>query len=97
MRLTNILIKPTMKMSYGLMKNNKFSKIQAKSMYISKDYYDIYYNDSIAIPIEELIKMLCANMSYSLPSSFKDSKVKASILIGKKRKRSYEKINSRYT
>ena len=86
MKLTNIMIKPTIKMTYGLMKNKKFSEIQAKSMYISKDYYDTYYNDSIAIPIEDLIKMLCANMSYSLPSSFKDSKVKALILIGKKEK-----------
>jgi len=86
MKLTNILTKPTLKMSYGLIKNRKFSKVQAKSMYISKDYYDIYYNDTIAIPIEECIKMISANMSYSLPASFKNSKVKALILIGKKEK-----------
>lgn len=86
MKLTNILIKPSLKMSYGLIKNKKFSKIQAKSLYISEEYYDIYYNDTVGMPIEEVIKVLCANMSYSLPCSFKNSKAKTMILIGKKEK-----------
>lgn len=86
MKFTNICIKPILKMSYGLIKNKKFSKLQAKSMSISEDYFDVYYNDSIAMSFEAMSKVLCANLEYKLPVNFKNSKVKALIIIGKKEK-----------
>lgn len=86
MKFTNICIKPILKIFYGLIKSKKFSNLQAKSMYISEDYYDVYYNDSIAISFETMSKVLCGNLEYSLPANFKNSKVKTLVIIGKKEK-----------
>lgn len=86
MKFISICIKSVLRMSYGLIKNKKFSNLQAKSMYISEDYFDVYYNDSISISFETMSKVLCANLEYRLPVNFKNSKVKTLIIIGKKEK-----------
>ena len=46
MKLTHMLIKPMMDMSYGLIKQKWFAKLQFQSLKIKKDLYDDYYRDT---------------------------------------------------
>ena len=72
----------TLKMSFGLIKNKSFSKLQAKQLYIGKDKWETYYEDSLKMTKSNFINMMEANLSYSLPSSFAASDVRALVLVG---------------
>src|SRR5690625_3781580 len=41
--ITKKLIKPSIKLTYPLIKNKTFSKLQAKTLYIGKEFFDIYF------------------------------------------------------
>jgi len=86
MKWTKKMIKPMFRMSYGLIKNRKFARLQAAQLYISDEDFEIYFAESKNTLLEDLIQVLESNMSYSLPPEFKNAKVKIMVLVGAKEK-----------
>lgn len=65
-----------------LVKKRSFSDLQAKSLYISDDQLDIYYEENLRMNKNTFTSIMSENMSFRLPESFKDNKSKVLITVG---------------
>lgn len=83
-KFLNAFITPSLHLSYGLIKNKSFAKLQFKSLHIKHDLFEDYYQDTCQIKKEDMIAFLKANTSYSLKNSFKDAKAKIRVYVGEK-------------
>ena len=83
-KLTYALIKPTFGMSYGLIKQKWFSKMQAAYLGIPKKLFDDYYRDTCKITKEDMIAFLKANCGYSVKPALGNTKAKVHIVFGSK-------------
>lgn len=63
---TKMLIGPTYKLMYGLIKQPWFAKLQAKSLFISEKMFEDYYRDSQLMSRESLINISLSNGTYAL-------------------------------
>lgn len=84
MKGTKILIAPMMSMSYGLIKQRWFSKIQSKSLFVPNELFEQYYNDSLRMSKESLINMIISNGTYKLKNSTLNTSAKVLIIVGEK-------------
>ena len=83
-KLTHALIKPTFGMSYGLIKQKWFAKLQAAYLGILKALFDDYYRDTCKITKEDMIAFLKANCGYSVKPTLGNTKAKVHIVFGSK-------------
>ena len=83
-KMTETLIGPTFSMSYGLIKEKWFSKLQFKSLHMDKSFYEEYYRDTCLITKKDMIAFLKANTRYLLCDSIKISKAKVKVVVGGK-------------
>jgi pimeloyl-ACP methyl ester carboxylesterase len=83
-KLTNALIAPAFGMSYRLIKNRRFARLQFNSLHIDESLFDDYYRDTCKIGKPDMIAFLKANTSYSLKESIKESTAKLFVLAGEK-------------
>ncbi|WP_242315593.1 alpha/beta hydrolase [Bacillus cereus group sp. BfR-BA-01355] len=74
-------------LTYPLIKSRTFSKIQAKSMYIDKEYFDHYYHDSCQISKNTFIRILEENMSFTIPKNFENANSNILVTVGENEKR----------
>ena len=84
MKLTHALIKPTLGMSYGLIKQKWFAKMQAAYLGIPKALFDDYYRDTCMIRKEDMIAFLQANSAYSIKPAVRNTNAKVHIVFGGK-------------
>ena len=84
MKLTHALIKPTLGMSYGLIKQKWFAKMQAAYLGIPQTLFDDYYRDTCKISKEDMIAFLKANCGYSVTPALGNTKAKVHIVFGSK-------------
>ena len=84
MKLTHALIKPTFGMSYGLIKQKWFAKLQAAYLGIPRKLFDDYYRDTCKITKEDMIAFLKANCGYSVKPALGNTKAKVHIVFGSK-------------
>ena len=84
MKLTHALIKPTFGMSYGLIKQKWFAKLQAAYLGIPQTLFDDYYRDTCKITKEDMIAFLKANCAYSIKPALRDTQAKVHIVFGSK-------------
>ena len=84
MKLTHALIEPTFGMSYGLIKQKWFAKLQADFLGIPKALFDDYYRDTCAISKADMIAFLKANSIYAIKSGLSETKAKVKIAAGAK-------------
>ncbi|MRX73455.1 alpha/beta fold hydrolase [Bacillus lacus] len=82
----NTLIK-SMMFAFPLVRYKAFSKIQAKSMYIDKDYQGIYFQESCQINKDAFVRIMNENMSFKIPSSFESSNSKILVTVGEKERK----------
>lgn len=80
------MIKPMIRLTYPLIHNRKFAKMQAKSLFIRDDQFDVYFDESRQITRESLVDVLEENMKFSLPSSFSAATCKMLVTVGEKEK-----------
>jgi len=80
------LIRPSIKLSHPLVKNKFFSKLQAKTLYIGKEYFNSYYEESSAMKSGSLIRILEENMSFKIPVGFNRAKAKILVTVGEQEK-----------
>lgn len=83
-KLTHTLIKPTFGMSYGLIKQKWFAKLQAAYLGIPQTLFDDYYQDTCKISKEDMIAFLKANCGYSVKPALGNTKAKVHIVFGSK-------------
>ena len=83
-RLIHALIKPTFGMSYGLIKQKWFAKLQAAYLGIPRKLFDDYYRDTCKITKENMIAFLKANCGYSVKPALGNTKAKVHIVFGSK-------------
>ena len=83
-KLTHALIKPTFGMSYGLIKQKWFAKMQAAYLGIPQKLFDDYYRDTCKISKEDMIAFLKSNSAYSIKPALRDAQAKIHIVFGSK-------------
>lgn len=84
MKMTHCLVKPMLDMSYGLIKQEWFAKLQFKSLKMKKDLYEVYYKDSCKITKENMISFLKANAKYSVDERITEIRAKVYIYVGQR-------------
>ncbi|MBR2310317.1 MAG: alpha/beta hydrolase [Oscillospiraceae bacterium] len=84
MKLTHALIKPIFGMSYSLIKQKWFAKLQAAYLGISRKLFDDYYRDTCKITKEDMIAFLKANCGYSVKPALRDTQTKVHVVFGSK-------------
>ena len=83
-KLTHALIEPTFGMSYGLIKQKWFAKMQAAYLGIPQKLFDDYYRDTCKISKEDMIVFLQSNSAYSIKPALRDAQAKVHIVFGSK-------------
>ncbi|MEH7523139.1 alpha/beta hydrolase [Bacillus sp. JJ1503] len=78
------IINPSIKLFYPLIKNRSFSKLQAKTLYISKDDFEQYFQESRQMKLETLVSIMEENMSFQIPKHFENAKGKILVTVGEK-------------
>ena len=81
-KLTAALIGPTFAMSYGLIKQRWFAKMQAGYLGIPKDLFEDYYRDTCAIAKDDMIVFLKANCTYEMKPNLAETTAKVKIVAG---------------
>jgi len=81
-KLTASLIGPAFGMSYGLIKQKWFAKLQAEYLGIPKALFDDYYRDTSKISKADMIAFLKANSLYTIKTSLSETKAKIKIVAG---------------
>lgn len=75
---------PTYALLFGLIKQKWFSRLQAKSLFVPDNMFELYYEDSIRMTKQSLINMTISNGNYSAKEGLKKSRAKTLILVGGK-------------
>ena len=94
--VTCALIGPTFGMSYGLIKNRRFAKLQFRSLHIKEALFEDYYRDTCGIEKADMIAFLRANAAYRLKDALGSVRAETHVFYGEKEtrriRRSAEKI-----
>ena len=88
MKLTSALIGPTFGMSYGLIKQKWFAKLQADFLGIPRTLFDDYYRDTCAISKTDMIAFLKANSIYTIKPNLSETNARVKIVAGFKEQKS---------
>ena len=83
-KLTAALIAPTFGMSYGLIKQRWFAKMQADYLGIPKALFEDYYRDTCAVTKADMIAFLKANCTYKIKTGLGETTAKVKIDAGAK-------------
>lgn len=83
---TEKLVRPIIKLSFPLIKNRIFSKYQAKKLYVNKENFEKYYQDTANMKFSTLMKILQENMSFRVPEKFYKAQCKILVTVGEKEK-----------
>ena len=88
MKMTAALIGPAFGMSYGLIKQKWFAKLQADYLGIPKVLFGDYYRDTCKISKADMIAFLKANSIYTIKPGLSETKAKVKIVAGAKEQKS---------
>lgn len=75
---------PTYKLFYGLVKQKWFSRMQAKTLFVPKDKFQQYFDDSLRISKESLVNITISNGNYTLKDTIADTTARVLVLVGEK-------------
>lgn len=84
MKLTHALIEPAFGMSYGLIKQKWFAKMQADYLGIPQALFEDYYRDTCKITKGDMIAFLKANSAYEIKSALAETTAKVKIVAGER-------------
>ena len=87
-KLTEALVGPTFGMSYGLIKQRWFARLQAVYLGIPNELFEDYYRDTCAITKADMIAFLKANCVYEIKPSLAETTAKVKIVAGAKEQKS---------
>ncbi|MBK3496472.1 alpha/beta hydrolase [Viridibacillus sp. YIM B01967] len=78
------MLTKSLTLTYPLVKNKTFSKIQAKSMYIDENYFETYYQECCHLNKASFVRIMEENMAFKIPNNFKNSSSKILVTVGEK-------------
>lgn len=81
---TATITAPTFKLFFPLINKKWFAKIQSKSLFVSDDMFEQYYEDSKKISKDSLINITVSNGTYSLKDSIRNTTAKVLLVVGSK-------------
>lgn len=81
---TSFMTVPAYQLFYGLIKRRWFSKMQAKTLCIPDNMFDLYYKESIKMTKQSLINITLSNGNYELKHSISNTTAKVMIVVGGK-------------
>lgn len=84
MKSTQKLAKVMIHMSFSLIQQKWFSKLQARQLYITKKMFDSYFEDAKKMTELSMLNMILENAKYTMPKSFKKTTAEIIILVGAK-------------
>ena len=84
MKMTAALIGPTFGMSYGLIQQKWFAKLQADYLGIPRNLFEDYFRDTCAISKADMIAFLKTNSLYAIKPSLSETQAKVKIVAGSK-------------
>lgn len=84
MRMTAALIRPTFSLSYPLIKQRWFARLQFASLHIEPSFFEAYFIDSAAITKANMMAFLMENANYKMKSSLINCRAKVLIHVGGK-------------
>ena len=87
-KLTAAMIGPAFGMSYGLIKQKWFAKLQADYLGIPRPLFDDYFRDTCAIGKADMIAFLKANSLYTIKPGLSETTAKTKIVAGAKEPKS---------
>ena len=87
-KLTAAMIGPTFGMSYGLIKQMWFAKLQADYLGIPRELFDDYFRDTCALSKADMIAFLKANSLYTIKPGLSETTAKVMIVAGAKEPKS---------
>ncbi|SES25399.1 Pimeloyl-ACP methyl ester carboxylesterase [Gracilibacillus ureilyticus] len=79
-------MEPMIRWTFPLIKNRRFAKLQAKTLYIKENNFEKYYKESCQISRETLIRVLKENMAFKIPDNFHQVETRMLITVGQKEK-----------
>lgn len=88
MKLTHALIGPAFGMSFWLIKQKWFAKLQASYLGIPAVLFDDYYRDSCKIRKADMIAFLKANSAYAVKPALSETTAKVKIVAGSREQKS---------
>lgn len=80
------MIRPAVKLSFPLISNRYFAKLQSKTLYVNEAYFETYYKESSQMKADTLIRILEENMSFKIPNDFTEAKATILVTVGGKEK-----------
>lgn len=86
--LTAALIGPAFGMSYGLIRQKWFAKLQAEYLGIPRELFDDYYRDTRKIGKADMIAFLKANSIYTIKPGLSETRAKVKIVAGSREQKS---------
>ena len=86
-RLTHALIAPAFGSSYGLIRQQWFARLQARSLRIGHELFGDYYRDTCRIAKADMIAFLRASTAYALPESLSRCGAAVRVVIGGRERR----------
>lgn len=81
---TKLLVGPSFKLFYSLIKQRWFAKLQAKTLFVSDEMFETYYQDSLHMSRNSLVNMSNSNGTYQLKDTLSNVRVPVLILVGQK-------------
>ena len=69
---------------FGLIKQRWFSKMQAKSLALPNELFELYYNDSVKMSKQSLINITLSNGNYKIKDSLSKTQAQVLIIVGEK-------------
>lgn len=77
-------IRPSIRLSYPLIRNRWFSSLQAKTLYVGKDYFEKYYEESCQMTVDTLVRVMQENMTFEIPKDFCKANGRILVTVGEK-------------
>jgi pimeloyl-ACP methyl ester carboxylesterase len=75
---------PMLSLSYGLIKNRWFARMQAKSLCIPEDLFETYFQESQRMSRQSLANLTTSNSRYTLKPAVRETAARVLILVGGK-------------
>ena len=86
-KLTQALIGPSVKASYGLIRKRWFARLQFRSLRLREDLFEDYYRDTADIARDDMIAFLRSNAAYAPKEGLQNCRAAVRIVVGGKEQR----------
>ncbi|WP_026673922.1 alpha/beta fold hydrolase [Alkalihalobacterium bogoriense] len=74
----------SMMFTFPLVKLKSFAQLQAKSMYIQQDLFDVYFQESKQVKKDTFLRIMEENMAFTIPATFSNAKANILVTVGEK-------------